>query len=78
MENAETKKDKRRPFPYFLTLVMLLVLGVAYYWYEYRPSIVRQECHQYADKLSKTEENRNDKSRYDFRYKFCLSEKGIK
>lgn len=73
----ETKNDKKRPLPYILIAAILLVLAIAFYWYEYRPSAARQECHQYADKLSKSEDNRNDKSRYDFRYKFCLQEKGI-
>ena len=58
-------------------IAVLSAVAGAFYWYEYRPSVARQQCHQYADKLSTTGDNRNDKSRYDFRYKFCMQERGV-
>jgi hypothetical protein len=62
---------------WLLILGILLILGGVFYWYEYRPSKIRMECNEYADKRSK-DGNLNDAERYVFRYNFCLSEKGLK
>jgi hypothetical protein len=64
-----------------LMLVILLVLGGAFYWYEYRPSAIRQECHKYA--VDKAQEDSGDHGRfydedYDFRFKYCLQKNGKK
>jgi hypothetical protein len=62
---------------WLLILGILLISGGVFYWYEYRPSKIRTECNEYADKRSR-DGSLNDAERYEFRYKFCLSQKGLK
>lgn len=59
-----------------LTIAILLLFPTLFYWYEFRPTLIRQECHRYADDISKSGEL-NNKPRYDFRYEYCLHEKGL-
>jgi len=48
---------------YKLALVLLLILGIIFYWFEYRPSQARKGC--------------SSKSYSDTLYKKCLREKGL-
>jgi hypothetical protein len=62
---------------WILILVILTIIGGAFYWYEYRPSAIRRECNEYADLRSRNGDF-NNRERYEFRYNFCLSQKGLK
>lgn len=39
-----------------LTLLVLLVLGGAFYWFEYRPSQIRKDCARRAEDILKSEQ----------------------
>jgi hypothetical protein len=36
-----------------LMLLLLTVAGFLFYWYEYRPSAIRKDCHKIAIELAK-------------------------
>lgn len=69
-----------------LIVIALAVIGGAIYYYEVRPSMIRNECHwEGREKATKAGKDRSGvkegwylKSDYDHYYKHCLRNKGIK
>ncbi|MFA7385802.1 MAG: hypothetical protein WCZ99_02570 [Candidatus Paceibacterota bacterium] len=67
-----------------LFIIGLIILGLAFYWYEYRPSQIKKECFNKARDF-RIEVNNKDISisfedlnkRYDFIYKNCLRAEGL-
>ena len=68
---------------YFITIILLLVIFFAFYWYEWRPSQIRKECYYkvydkalnlsaFGEEAVKSREQENK-----FKYKNCLIEKGL-
>ena len=65
-----------------LIVVVVAVLGGAFYWYEWRPTQAKKECLKKAYDFSK--ETLGEKASiddinkiYDFIYKNCLRKKGL-
>jgi hypothetical protein len=58
----------------FLALIILALLigGGLFYWYEYRPSIVRERCSIEAEKRAD-----KDAFVYEIIYRHCLRKNGI-
>ena len=63
----------------------LLLLVAVFYWYEWRPSAIRKECHVVAvDKaIEKNKRKKPDATGYtktdrDAYYKWCLQSKGLR
>ncbi len=67
-----------------LFIIGLIILGLAFYWYEYRPSQIKKECFNKAidfrievkDKIDSISSEDLNKS-YDFIYKNCLRQRGL-
>lgn len=60
----------------YIIIVALLVLGVFFYWFQYRPSEIKKDC----AKLAKNEAQKSwglNQNEYDIKYKNCLREKGL-
>jgi hypothetical protein len=55
-----------------LTAFALLIAGGLFYWYEYRPSMVRETCSTFAEK-----ESEKDVFMYEIIYRHCLRKHGI-
>lgn len=53
---------------YIYITIFILLLGVLFYWYEWRPSQIKKECHISAKERAWA---------YDSVYKSCLNSKGI-
>ena len=68
----------------FKILIIAIVIS-AFYWYEWRPSIIKQNCSNNARENAIEKRNRNEytkeelfyKDDYDFYYKMCLGQKGL-
>jgi hypothetical protein len=64
-------------------LIIISLLSFAFYWYEWRPSQFKAECHTYAVKKAIADSG-NPKGKtfadddYHFRYDYCLRSKGLK
>lgn len=56
----------------FVTFVLLVIVGGAFYWYEIRPSEIRRNCEAYANSQDAwdTEESNNF-------YRMCLLRNGM-
>lgn len=64
-----------------IAIVALCVVGVAFYWYEYRPSKVRQQCSAEARFDQRAISESNDVKRQEFinmYYDDCLMRFGLK
>lgn len=68
---------------YTITAIVLIILGLSFYWFEYRPKQIKKNCYNqaqqdyvspsYATAVGKTEmEVKNDY------YNSCIMSKGIK
>lgn len=68
---------------YFIafTSLVILILGITFYWYELRPSFVVKRCEQFTYDILK-EDSPNGfesyKDQYNFYYRRCLQENGLK
>ena len=60
---------------YKIIVLILVILGVAFYWYEWRPSQIRMECSEIAK--DKTTGLGATYERYENYYESCLREKGL-
>jgi len=70
MKKRISLKSLKRPAAIFILL--LLISGMLFYWYEYRPSIIREKCSVAAEKLSN-----KDEYVYEIVYRHCLRSHGI-
>jgi len=55
-----------------LLVLLVLVLGGAFYWYDYRPSVIRARCSMEAEKRAD-----KDEFIYEVIYRHCLRSHGI-
>ena len=62
--------EKLKQYKYII-LVILIILGVAFSWFEYRPQRAIKYCYGFAS-VSKTQ------AEFDRVFKQCLLEKGFK
>jgi hypothetical protein len=53
-------------------VIALLISGGLFYWYEYRPGVIRAKCSAEAEKLSA-----KDEFVYEIIYRHCLRNQGI-
>jgi hypothetical protein len=65
-----------------LILAVTVILGLAFYWYEWSPTQVKKECFKKASDLSietlgEKASIDNFNKAYDFFYKNCLRKKGL-
>jgi hypothetical protein len=58
--------------PLILLVLFFLIAGTLFYWYEYRPSIVREQCAMAAEKMSS-----KDLFVYEICYRHCLRSNGV-
>lgn len=64
-----------------LTITILTILSVAFYWYEYRPSKLKQQCSAEARFDSRAINQPDDTKRQEFinrYYDDCLMKWGLK
>jgi hypothetical protein len=55
-----------------LIIFVFLIVGGWFYWYEYRPSMVRETCSKMAEKQAD-----NDLFIYELIYRHCLRQNGM-
>ncbi len=63
-----------------IIILAVIILGVAFYWYNYRPSQIKKECFEIARKSAIEKSGLKDKfykDDYDTYYKWCLQKKGL-
>jgi hypothetical protein len=63
------------------TSLTIEILGIAFYWYELRPSSIIKHCMQFTYDVLKGDSPvgfEEYKDQYDFYYKRCLQENGLK
>lgn len=54
---------------YYWILIIIFVVGAAFYWYEYRPTQIRKECAKHLSGFSSVYKESN--------YEKCLREHGL-
>jgi len=64
-----------------IPLTIFVLIGLWFYWFQWRPSQVRNDCHKIAmqgaiDKIA--HDNLWSKNDYDVYYEVCLHAKGLK
>ncbi len=59
------------PFVFLITVVVLIGAGL-FFWYEYRPALVREKCSIEAEKRAE-----KDPFVYEIIYRHCLRKHGI-
>jgi len=57
-------------------LVLPIIAGFLFYWYEVRPMNIKKECFRFAVDMVKEKAVRQDEG-FNQSYQFCLKEKGI-
>lgn len=64
-----------------LVILGVVILGIAFYWYGYRPSQIKKECYNTARKkaieTSNLQDGKFEIEIYDGYYKLCLDQKGL-
>ena len=77
MINAITKGNKNRVL---LILLALFMISSWFYWFQYRPTKIRQYCHRWIVDLPGEVElyYERDRAEYSALYDSCLHEKGLK
>lgn len=68
------KEKIKKYYPIFI--IILIILGVVFYWYEWRPTQIKKECSMEAYDSSITSPRRPWESPDDY-YKKCLRENGL-
>ena len=64
-----------------IAAIALIIIGAAFYWYEYRPSKIKQQCSAEARFDQRDFGEANDKKRQEFinmYYEDCLMRFGLK
>lgn len=57
-----------------ISIILLVILGFAFYWFQWRPSEIRKEC----SRQSLIESGAiSQSSNYSFFYELCLKEHGL-
>jgi len=58
-----------------LLLIILIILGFAFYWHEWRPTRYMKACHLWS--LDHTKSIHGDRIDVDYFFKKCLKENGV-
>lgn len=62
-------------------ILIVLIIGGAFYWYSLRPSIIKKDCYSEAREKAIIKSDLPDKKIYkddfDTYYKWCLESKGL-
>lgn len=61
----------------YILAVVVIVLGVAFYWYEYRPTVIRKECNILAIEEADSGPSIHRDEKYKVEYEKCLNSKGL-
>lgn len=72
--------DKLKQYKYII-LIVLVILGFIFYWYEYRPMKIKQQCSADAQFDQRATMETNDLKRQEFinmYYDDCLMRFGLK
>jgi hypothetical protein len=73
--------EKLKEYKYIILIIGLVVLGFAFYWYEYKPTKIKERCYAEAefDQVAKGgsigDYQRMQRDRY---YEDCLMRFGLK
>ena len=64
---------------YSIVIIILLITGFAFYWYEFRPSMIRKNCNTKSQNFTSgsLSEFMATQANYDENYKKCLREYGL-
>lgn len=60
-----------------LIIFLTLLLFGAFYWYEYRPTLIKKECNIFAIKAVEDQMPYNQIEAYNIYFKICLNAKGL-
>ena len=67
-----------------ITVIILMFIGFSFYWYEWRPYLIKKNCFVYAVEIVTDSAKDNTawtqvkaKEDLDFWYKICLKRKGL-
>jgi hypothetical protein len=67
---------------YWWAIIIVLFIGGSFYWFQWRPSIIRKDCYDTAREEAIKKLDREDKKfngdDYDTYYKWCLEKNGLK
>lgn len=66
--------EKIKEYKYII-LILLAVLGLAFYWYEYRPSQIKKECYEVAKQQAKVNYLLSDEGIKEAQERYLLEEK---
>lgn len=65
-------------------IIIALIMGLAFYWYEWRPTTIKEGCAQYADRVAGNRIFGEDNipmeeiyKTYDNTYENCLKSRGL-
>ena len=64
-----------------ITIIVLWLMAGLFYWYAYRPTVIRKGCHASAVNDSRARIKSKDgyyQEDYNFYYNQCFHEKGLK
>lgn len=56
-----------------IILVVIIIFGFIFYWFEWRPSQIKKYCYKEADKWS----NGVGRASFEYHYSKCLKYKGF-
>ena len=64
----------------FIALLIFLI-ALWFYWFQYRPSMIRSNCDSQAKLSARVKYNKDNKfleKDYDSYFRFCMNENGLK
>ena len=63
-----------------LGILLAILTGSAFYWYEFRPSKIRPKCNQEAiDRILELEDRKGLQwEDYEYFYQFCIRSEGLR
>ncbi len=71
MKDRRSSASFKKPYIRIIALALLIAAGL-FFWYEYRPSMVREQCSMEAKKRAS-----DDSFIYEIVYRHCLRTHGI-
>lgn len=82
MKEETKEKSMIRTKPNKIFLVLLLIVAAWFYWFQWRPTKIRKNCHQWiVDLPGRVEESlywESDRAEYNSLYQSCLHREGLK
>jgi L-asparagine transporter-like permease len=77
MKNTFQKIKTWITYRHILIVILLLILGLMFYWFELRPSQTKTSCAKYAYKENSTSDNMFNPDGFNGTYSLCLHLHGI-